>query len=104
MGDAPGRRVRRQPAPGQGGSDMPVIATRASRDALRRLPTTARPVVDPADVVAPDGSEVGPVLVGLSFSSGMGFADDGSLFILEGGSTCPTRPYMPARILRLDTG
>src|SRR5436309_270296 len=82
---------------------MAAVATRASRDALRRLPTTARPVVDPADVVAPEGYEVEPVLVGLSFPCGMGFADDGSLFLLEGGSTWPTRPYMPARILRLDT-
>jgi hypothetical protein len=32
----------------------------------------------------------------------MGFADDGTLFLLEGGSTWPTRPYMPARILKLD--
>ena len=42
-------------------------------------------------------------MVGLSFPCGMGFADDGSLFLLEGGSTWPTRPYMPARVLRLDT-
>src|SRR4051794_9052473 len=82
---------------------MPVIATRASREALRKLPTSARPVVDASDVVAPEGYEVEPVLVGLSFPCGMGFADDGSLFLLEGGSTWPTRPYMPARILRLDT-
>src|SRR4051812_6027463 len=82
---------------------MPVTATRTTRDALRRLPTTARPAVDPKDVVAPEGYEVEPVLVGLSFPCGMGFADDGSLFILEGGSTWPTRPYMPARVLRLDT-
>ena len=82
---------------------MPVTASRASRDALRKLPTTARPVVEPADVIAPDGYEVEPVIVGLSFPCGMGFADDGSLFLLEGGSTWPTRPYMPARVLRLDT-
>src|SRR4051812_34103960 len=87
-----------------GGLPMPVIATRASREALHRLPTTVRPVVDPADVIVPQGYEVEPVLVGLSFPCGMGFADDGSLFLLEGGSTWPTRPYMPARILRLDTG
>jgi hypothetical protein len=70
---------------------MPVIATRATREALRKLPTTSRPVVDAADVVAPEGYEVEPVLVGLSFPCGMGFADDGSLFLLEGGSTWPTR-------------
>src|SRR3954468_23866791 len=82
---------------------MPVITSRASRSSLRKLPTTARPVVDAVDVVAPEGYEVEPVLVGLSFPCGMGFADDGSLFLLEWGSTWPTRPYMPARVLRLDT-
>src|SRR3954449_10917648 len=81
---------------------MPVTATQTSRERLRKLPTTARPVVDPADIQVPDGYQVEPVLVGLSFPCGMGFADDGSLFLLEGGSTWPTRPYMPARILRLD--
>src|SRR3954452_1307083 len=82
---------------------MPVTTTRATRDALRRLPTSARPAVDPADVVSPEGYEVGPVMGGLSFPCGMGFADDGSLFLLEGGSPWPTRPYMPARVIRLDT-
>jgi glucose/arabinose dehydrogenase len=82
---------------------MAVTATRAAPELLRKLPTTARPVIDPADIEAPDGYVVEPVLVGLSFPCGMGFADDGSLFLLEGGSTWPTRPYMPARILRLDT-
>src|SRR4051794_28855674 len=83
---------------------MPVTATRGTRDSLRRLPTTARPVVDPAGVEVPGGYSIEPVLVGLSFPCGMGFADDGSLFLLEGGSTWPTRPYLPARVLRLDTG
>src|SRR5689334_10254179 len=87
----------------QGGSTMTVTATRATPAALRKLPTTVRPLVSPADVEVPEGYEVEPVLVGLSFPCGMGFADDGSLFLLEGGSTWPTRPYMPARILRLDT-
>ena len=31
-------------------------------------------------------------LVGLSLPTGMGFADDGTLYLLEGGSTWPTRP------------
>ncbi len=83
---------------------MAVTATRASRETLRKLPTTVRPIVDPADIETPEGYEVAPVMVGLSFPCGMGFADDGSLFILEGGSTWPTRPYMPARVLRFDTG
>ena len=33
----------------------------------------------------------------------MGFDDNGSLYILEGGSTWPTRPALPPRILKLDT-
>ncbi len=80
----------------------PLRATPAPPDALKNLPTAARRVVDAGDVVAPEGYTVEPVLVGLSFPCGMGFADDGTLFILEGGSTWPTRPYMPARVLRLD--
>jgi hypothetical protein len=31
----------------------------------------------------------------------MGFAEDGTLYILEGGCVWPTRPYLPARVLRL---
>ncbi len=81
---------------------MTVAVTRATRKSLRTLPTRVRPVVDPGDVVAPEGYEVEAVVAGLSFPCGMGFADDGTLFILEGGSTWPTRPYLPARILRLD--
>ena len=81
---------------------MELGTTRTSREALRRLPTTARPVVEPRDVVAPDGYEVEALVVGLSVPTGMGFAEDGTLFLLEGESTWPTRPYMPARILRLE--
>lgn len=66
-----------------------------------RLPTTARPLIDPADVWVPEGYKVDVVMAGLSFPTGMGFADDGTLFILEGGSTWPTRPTLPPRILRL---
>jgi glucose/arabinose dehydrogenase len=78
---------------------LPAVS--ASLDALRHLPTRARPRVDPADVVVPDGYTVEVVLVGLSFPTGMGFADDGTLYLLEGGSTWPPRPYLPARVLRL---
>lgn len=81
---------------------MSVTATPTSPAALRRLPTAARPTVNAADVAAPEGYLVEAVLVGLSFPCGMGFADDGSLFLLEGGSTRPPRPHMPARVLRLD--
>src|SRR3954451_13367989 len=66
------------------------------------LPAPARPRGDPADVVVPDGYRVEVVLVGLSMPCGMGFADDGTLYVLEGGSTWPTRPHLPGRILRLD--
>lgn len=31
----------------------------------------------------------------------MAFGPDGTLYVLEGGSTWPTRPNLPARILRL---
>src|SRR5919206_2539782 len=81
---------------------MQLRAIPASPDRLRHLPTPARRVVDGADVVVPPGFEVQPLVVGLSFPCGMGFADDGRLFILEGGSTWPTRPYMPSRVLCLE--
>ncbi|MCM0674555.1 hypothetical protein NCC78_07630 [Micromonospora phytophila] len=81
---------------------VPLSATVAEPEALSTLPTPARPRVDPSDVVVPDGYRVEVVLVGLSMPCGMGFAEDGTLYVLEGGSTWPTRPYVPARILRLD--
>jgi hypothetical protein len=77
-------------------------ATRVGRDALRKLPTSIRPVVDAADVVAPEGYEVEPIMVGLSFPTAIEPAPDGSLFVCEGGSTWPTRPVGPTRILRMD--
>lgn len=79
---------------------MPLTVTRTNRSSLRQLPTAVRPRVNPDDVVVPEGYQIEPLLIGLSFPCGMGFADDGTLFLLEGGSTWPTRPYMPARILR----
>jgi len=80
---------------------LPVVP--AALEELQNLSVPARPRVSPGDVVVPDGYEVEVLLVGLSFPTGMGFADDGTLFILEGGSTWPTRPYLPARVLRLTT-
>src|SRR4051812_42963844 len=80
---------------------MTLAVARASQKDLRRLPTQARPVVDADDVVAPHGYEVEVVLAGLSFPCGMNIGEDGTIYLLEGGSTWPTRPYMPARILRL---
>ena len=81
---------------------MQLRAASAPSDRLRNLPTPARRVVDGADVVVPQGFEVESLVVGLSFPCGMGFADDGRLFVLEGGSTWPTRPYMPSRVLCLE--
>ncbi len=82
--------------------EMELQATPTSTETLRRLPTPARQVVDPSDVVVPEGYEVEAVLVGLSFPTGMGFAEDGTLFVLEGGATWPTRPGVIPRILRMD--
>src|SRR3954447_20511009 len=70
-------------------------------DALQALGVSARPRVDARDVVVPDGYRVDVVVVGLSFPTGMGIATDGTIFLLEGGSTWPTRPSLPPRVLRL---
>ncbi len=69
---------------------------------VENLPTTARRRVDPGDVSVPEGYSVEVVAVGLSFPCGMAVAPDGTVFIAEGGTTWPTRPWMPPRILRLD--
>jgi glucose/arabinose dehydrogenase len=58
--------------------------------------------VDPHDVVVPEGYRVEVILAGLSFPTAIEFAPDGTVFVAEGGSTWPTRPYMPARLLSLD--
>lgn len=81
---------------------MKNIATAFTNEKRLNLTTTARPIVDPDDVVVPDGYKVEVVAAGLSFHTGMGFADDGTLYILEGGSTWPTKPALPPRILRLN--
>src|SRR5205807_293950 len=80
---------------------MTLSVVPAARDALDALAGPARPRVDPHDGVVPDGYRVEVVVVGLSFPTGMGIAPDGTVFLLEGGSTWPTRPYLPARVLRL---
>lgn len=80
---------------------MAIAAVKTTRKSLRELPTSIRPIVDAKDVVVPEGYEVQPVLAGLSFPTTLGFAEDGTLFLGEGGSTWPTRPCMPARILKL---
>ncbi|MDQ4141520.1 MAG: hypothetical protein M3142_13505 [Bacteroidota bacterium] len=69
--------------------------------ALQTLPTTARPAVNACDVVVPEGYMVEPVLVGLSLPTDVTFSEDGTIFVSEGGSSWPTRPYMPARVITL---
>lgn len=79
---------------------MTLPTASASLETLQRLPVPARP----RDVmVVPDGYEVEVLLVGLSMPTGMDSADDGTLYLLEGGTTWPPRPYVPARIPSLDT-
>ncbi|MCP8968394.1 PQQ-dependent sugar dehydrogenase [Ectobacillus ponti] len=80
---------------------MKRIAAAKAKGPRLELPISARPVLDPADVWVPEGYKVEVVAAGLSFPTGMGFADDGTLYILEGGSTWPTRPALPPRILQL---
>ncbi|MDQ1143921.1 glucose/arabinose dehydrogenase [Bacillus sp. SORGH_AS 510] len=80
---------------------MNRISTTVVNDSKITLPISARPVINPDDVWVPKGYRVEVVAAGLSFPTGMGFADDGTLYILEGGSTWPTRPALPPRILRL---
>ncbi len=71
-------------------------STQSKRQQLQSLPTPARPRLDPADVVVPDGYDVDVVVAGLSFPTGMGFADDGPLdpsgsmkvFAVDYRSTC----------------
>ena len=81
---------------------LPTVA--ASPETLQRLPTPARPRLDPADVVLPAGYRAEVVLAGSSMSCGMGVDDDGTAYVLEDGSTWPTRPHLPGRILRLRPG
>lgn len=73
----------------------------SSPERLRRLPTTARPIVNADDILVPEGYRVEAVLVGLSLPTTLTFAPDGTLFIAEGGSTWPTRPTLPPRLLTL---
>src|SRR5215213_5151329 len=80
-----------------------IKAVKSSVDSCKKLPVSARPVVDAADVVVPEGYQVEVVMTGLSFPTDIAFADDGTIFVSEGGSSWPTRPYMPARILMLNT-
>ncbi len=80
---------------------MSLPSVPASPEALLELPIPARPRLDPRDVVVPDGYTVEVVLAGLSMPAGMGVDDDGTVYVCEGGSTWPTRPHLPGRILRL---
>src|SRR5829696_8441716 len=68
--------------------------------ALHKLPTSARPYVNADDTKVPEGYTVEAVMTGLSLPTDLTFAPDGTLFISEGGSSWPTRPYMPSRVIR----
>lgn len=81
---------------------MNLNATKGSKEDLKHLPTSVRPVIDPDDVWVPEGYKVEVVMAGLSFPTGMATADDGTIFVNEGGSTWPTRPASIPRTLRLD--
>lgn len=76
-------------------------ATETKRQQRHTLPTRVRPIVDASAVEVPEGYTIEPLVMGLSFPACLGVAEDGTLFIGEGGSTWPTRPYLPARILTL---
>jgi hypothetical protein len=80
---------------------MALSVVTASTEVVDGLPARARPRIDSADVSVPEGFEGSVEVAGLSFPTGMGFGADGALYLLEGGSTWPTRPYLPARVLRL---
>lgn len=80
---------------------MAQSVTRATGETVQ-LPTPARPKLDPHDISVPDGYQVEAVLAGLSFPTDIAFDEDSTLYISEGGSTWPTRPAPPRRILRLD--
>lgn len=81
---------------------MYLHATKGTTEDLKNLPTSIRPVIDADDVWVPEGYQVEVAMAGLSFPTGMCVADDGTLFINEGGSTWPTRPASIPRTLRLD--
>lgn len=70
---------------------------------LKSLPSPVRRKIDATDVWVPEGYEVEPVVAGLSFPTALCFDDDGAVYFAEGGSTWPTRPYMPPRIWKISS-
>jgi glucose/arabinose dehydrogenase len=90
--------------PASSGGRMQPRMSSVSVQKLRDLPTPVRRRIDPADVMVPEGYEVEPVVAGLSFPTALCFDEDGTLYFAEGGSTWPTRPYMPPRIWRIEPG
>ena len=85
---------------------MPPLALGSARvptEQLQKLPTTVRPKIDARDVQVPEGYSVEVIMAGLSFPCGLTIAEDGTIFIAEGGTTWPTRPWLPSRLLRLAT-
>lgn len=80
---------------------MALGTARGSREMLRELPTRARPMVNANAVAVPEGYAIEPLVVGLSFPIDLAFSEDGTMYISEGGSTWPTRPAPPPRILSI---
>lgn len=72
---------------------------KANHEKLHNLPTPVRRKVDASNIDVPKGYKVEPMMVGFSFPTDLCCADDGTIFISEGGSSWPTRPYMPARVI-----
>lgn len=66
------------------------------------LPTPTRRKVDPDPVTVPDGFTIEPFAAGLTYPSSLTFDDAGALYVCEGGSAWPPRPFVGARILRFD--
>lgn len=76
-----------------------IKVTNTGKEKLEDLPTPVRRKIDPSDIQVPEGYKVEAVMAGFSFPTDICFAEDGTVFISEGGSSWPTRPYMPARII-----
>lgn len=95
---------KKEVSPTNIGFSIGKASTKTSRTTTKALLTSgvpARPTIDPNDIVVPPGYVIEPVMAGLSFPTDIAFADDGTIFVSEGGSSWPTRPYMPARVIVL---
>lgn len=77
-----------------------INTERSLIDGLKQLPTSGRSRISAFNTKVPEGYTVEAVMAGLSLPTDLTFAPDGTLFVCEGGSSWPTRPYMPSRIIR----